>query len=126
MSLPQPTVSSLSGTCDASGNLTLKTRRGEPGQLHYVQLVAVRVTATDTVLVDIGIERAGLQFWLETLSMANKARVYCYYHPVHIPSDYQVVVKFSAAGNKQLCEAWVLGAYVSDTDTYVERCMPTR
>ena len=126
MALPQPTVYSLSGTCDASGNLTLKTRRGEPGQLHCLQLVAVRVIATDTVLVDVGIERAGLQIWLETLSAGTKNRIYTYYHPVLIPSDYQVVVKFSAAGNKQLCEAWVLGSYQVDTSSYDERCMPTR
>lgn len=126
MGLPQPTVASLSGTSDASGNLTLKTRRGEPGQLHYLQLVAVRVTATSSVLAQIGIERAGLQLWLETLVMTTATYVYNYHRPVIVPSDYQVVVKFSSAGNKCLCEAWVLGSYVSAVDAYSAQCMPTR
>jgi len=107
-----PTVQVLSGTCDASGNLTLKTRRGEPGQILNLQLVAVRVTATSSVLAAIGIQRAGLQIWLETLVLTTASYVYNYHQPVLIPSEYQLVVKFSAAGNKQLCEAWVLGYYL--------------
>jgi hypothetical protein len=110
----RPLVTELSGLTDSSGDLTLKTKPGEPGQLLCIQLVAVRNATTDTTpLAHIGIERAGLQLWLETLALATHARTYNYYHPVWIPSDYSVVVKFASGGSGILCSALVLG-YLTD------------
>jgi hypothetical protein len=114
MARKRPVVTELSGLSDASGDLTLKTKPGEPGQLLCVELVAVRNATTDTTcLAHIGIERAGLQLWLETLVLTTHARTYNYYHTIWIPSDYSVVVKFATAGSGILCSALVLG-YLTD------------
>jgi len=114
MAAKKPIVLSLSGTSDASGNLTLKTKAMAPGKLLCIQLVAVYNAETDNCLADVGFERAGLQGWLETLVLTTHARWYPYYHPFWIPSDYQVVIKFSSGGSGKLCNAWVLGYLAPD------------
>lgn len=114
MARKSPIVTELSGLTDSSGDLTLKTRPGEPGRLLCVELVAARNATTDTTCIaHVGIERAGLQLWLETIALPTHGRTYTYYHPIWIPSDYSVVVKFVLGGNGNLCSALVLG-YLSD------------
>jgi len=114
MAKKKPIVLPLSGTSDTSGDLTLKTRPMEPGKLLCVQLVAAENDSTDNCRADIGLERAGLQVWLETLILTSSPRIYPYYHPVWVPSDYRVVVKFSSAGSKKVCNAWVYGYLAPD------------
>ncbi len=106
-------ITELSGLSDASGDLTLKSKPGAPGQLLCVQLVAARNAETAACIAHIGVERAGLQLWLETLVLTTQARTYNFYHPIWIPSDYSVVVKFAAGGSGKLCSAVVMG-YLSD------------
>lgn len=102
-------VTELSGLSDSSGNLTLKTKPGSPGRLLCIELVAARNTTTDATLAHVGIERAGLQLWLETLVLTTHERTYNYYHPIWIPSDYSVVIKFASAGSGTICSAVVMG-----------------
>ncbi|MDP2323458.1 MAG: hypothetical protein Q8N51_05455 [Gammaproteobacteria bacterium] len=113
MARKSPIVTELSGLSNSSGDLTLKTRPGEPGQLLCIELVAARNTTTDATLVHVGVERAGLQLWLETLVLTTHGRTYNYYHPLWIPSDYSVGVKFASAGSGTVCSAVVMG-YLSD------------
>jgi len=116
----RPFLFPLAGTSNAAGNLTLKSRPLKPGEVLCVQLISVRNSDTDSCLATFGFERAGLQVWLETVTMTTKAYVYNYYKPVWVPSDYQVVVKFSAAGDSKLCEAWLYGYLARNGETRVE------
>jgi hypothetical protein len=116
MARKKPIVLPLAGTSNTDGDLTLKTRPMEPGKLLCVQLVSVLNDDTANCLAHIGFERAGLQVWVETILMSTATRTYNYYHPVWVPSDYRVVVKFEDAGDSKLCKAWVYGYLASDAE----------
>jgi len=113
MAKKAPYIAELSGLSNSSGDLTLKTRPGETGQLLCIELVAARNDTTDATLAHVGIERAGLQLWLETLVLTTHARTYNYSTSIWIPSDYSVVVKFASAGSGTLCSVVILG-YLTD------------
>ena len=105
----RPFLFPLAGTSDGSGDLTLKSPRLKAGELLCVQLISVRNNDTGSCLATFGFERASLQVWLETVVMTTATYVYNYSKPVWVPSDYRVLVKFSAAGDSKLCEAWLYG-----------------
>jgi len=109
MARKKPILLPLSGVSDASGDLTLKTKPMGAGGLLCVQLISVRNDDTASCLAHIGVERAGLVSYLETIVMTTAGYTYPYYHPIWVPSDYRVVVKFASAGNKKACYAVVFG-----------------
>ena len=109
MGKKHPILIEMAGVSSAAGALTLKSEPLKPGDLLCVQLVSVSNAITDHCLAKIGLERAGLQVWLETLHLVDAGRIYNYYKPVWVTSEHQLVVVFSEAGDGKACSVWGYG-----------------
>ena len=110
MAKKHPIFIELSGVSDASGDLTLKSKPLDPGDLLCIQRVSVLNNDTASCVAKVGVEVSGRQSWLESVTMTTAGLVYApVKEPVWVLSDYQLVVVFSSAGNKKTCYAWGYG-----------------
>ena len=109
MAKRRPIFIELSGVCNASGVLTLKSKAMKPGDLLCIQRVSVLSEDTSTVVAKIGVQVGSRQSWLESVLMTTAGVVYAMKDPVWVLSQYQLVIVFSAAGVSKPCYAWGYG-----------------
>lgn len=109
MDKKHPILIEMAGVCTAAGALTLKSEPLKPGDLLCVQRVAVLNNDTAATIAKIGFERAGLQVWLESITMTTAGLVYALKEPIWVLSDYRLVVVFSTAGVSKTCYVWGYG-----------------
>lgn len=110
MAKRHPIFIELSGVSDSSGNLTLKSKPLDPGDLLCIQRVSVLNNTTASCVAKAGVEVSGRQSWFESITMTTAGLVYAAVkEPVWVLSDYQLVVVFSSAGSAVACYAWGYG-----------------
>ena len=109
-----PIFIELSGVSNSGGTLTLKSKPMEPGDLLCIQRVSVLNDDTDSCIAKVGVEAFGRQSWFESITMTTAGLVYAMKDPVWVPSDYQLLIVYSAAGAGKVCKAWGYG-YLEET-----------
>lgn len=113
MAKKHPIVLELSGAIDTTGNFDLTTARWKSGYLFCFQRVAFRVATNSPTQVDIGVRRAGKNFWLETFASPTADDIDGFRPMIWVPSDYQIIVRVTGGTLGDLCEAWIYG-YIED------------
>ena len=109
MAKKHPIVLEIAGARSSATNFDLVTERWKPGFLFCLQRVSFRIATSNPTKVDIGVRRAGKNFWLETFKTVVYDDVYQYEEEIWVPSDYEVIVRVIGGTTGALCEAWVYG-----------------
>lgn len=99
----------LSGTADASGEITLRTHDFRPGGLLCVQRVSVRCRDNKSLTAHVSLERQGEKLYLETLYTSVNKQVVTLTGQTYAPSDYGVCLEVSSVDASDLVEAYVFG-----------------
>jgi len=98
----------LQGVCSAAGDLVLHSNPFKCDGVLTFDIVSTR-TPTANAVVTIEFERGPMIYGLRSFKMATGNWWYKTRGPVYVPTDWAVKVTFSAAGNKQICEACLYG-----------------
>jgi len=104
-----PIVLELGKVNDNATTFDLITERWKAGYLFCFQRFAFRIATNAPTQVDVGVRRAGRDFWLETFASVVANDIDGFYPEVWIPSDYQIIVRVSGGTVGNLCEAWIYG-----------------
>lgn len=104
-----PIVLELARAIDTTGNFDLITERWKPGYLFCFQRFAFRIATNAPTQVDVGVRRAGKNFWLETFAAPTADDVDGFYPEVWIPTDYQIIFRTTGGTLTNLAEAWIYG-----------------
>jgi len=99
----------LSGTADASGEITLRTHDFRPGGLVCIQRVAVRCHNNSSLVAHVSLERQNEKLYLDTLKTTTGLQVARMKGPVYAPSDYGVCAEVSSVDASDLVEVYVFG-----------------
>lgn len=103
----------LSGTADASGEITLRTHDFKPGGLLCVQRVSVRCRDNKSLVAHVSLERQGQKLYLTTLTTSDNERVATMTGQTFAPSDYGVSLEVSSVDAADLVEAYIFGYWTS-------------
>lgn len=88
-----PFIIPLKREATSTTTFTAKTAPWHPKDVVTVDAVSVSVDAHNDKTVHVGISRAGLAIYLETLILDVNEAFYCTKAPIVIPSGYRVIVK---------------------------------
>lgn len=113
MAKRQTQVWRVAGRLKSDGTGTLKTNQLRGGQLFCVQAISVRNLDTKSPDMFVGFDRDGELYHLDTKRPTHKGYAQLVMATVWIPSEYQVRVDFTGAGNNDRVEMYVYG-YLTD------------
>lgn len=89
----QSFVLQLRRTATAATTFVISTRAFEPGLTLHIDAIGVTNLDSAGKLVDVGVRRAGVDFYFETLTITTATYYYSTTRPFTIPSDYKIIVR---------------------------------
>jgi len=99
----------ISGTANASGEITLRTHDFKPGGLLCLQWVAVRCHNNNSLTAHVSLERQNEKLYLQSIYTTAALQVVRLKGAVYAPSDYGVCLEVSSVDAADLVEAYVFG-----------------
>jgi hypothetical protein len=86
----------------------------DPGELFCLQLVSFAEDSHAPTSVSVGFRAFDALCWLESFSSLTANLYTNYYKPVWLPSEYRIVVRFSAATLADVVHVNILGYYMPE------------
>jgi len=113
--LKHPIDLKISGTADASGEITLRTHDFKPGGLLCVQRVSVRCRDNKSLVAHVSLERQNEKLYLTTLYTSEDEQVATMTGKTYAPSDYGVCLEVSSVDVSDLVEVYIFGYWTNLT-----------
>lgn len=114
MAKKHPIVLEVAKVIDNATTFDLITERWKAGFLFCFQRFAFRIATNAPTQVDVGVRRAGKNFWLETFATPTADDIDGFYPEIWVPTDYQIIMRVSGGTLARLAEAWVYG-YIEES-----------